>query len=507
MATKTQARTVTLKTTDGNTVEFVDEIKASGGMKDVYFSPNRDYVVAFFRDKPDAALRDRIGVITGNYRDRIFNQTGGDYWKNVFRWPTGMVEHNGLIGVVVPFYESQFFFAHGSRNNDMLGIKGRDKEGKWFASANNRTKYLDPRELGDWSLHLKVCIQISRAVRRMHSAGLAHSDLSYKNVLVDPTSGRACLIDLDGLVVPGKFPPDVVGTPDFIAPECVMTMHLDKNDPKRALPSISTDKHALAVLIYMYLLYRHPLRGDKVHNMDDPQKDEELSMGQKALFIEHPTDHSNRLKLGNVKPSELPWKDVSKIPFSVTGPYLAELFKRSFVDGLHNSSARPTAEEWENALVKTVDLIQPCQNTSCEQKWFVFDNTTRPSCPFCGTPFHGKLPVLNLYSSWRTGSFQPDNHRLMVYSNQSLFQWHSNRKVVPNEKITDAQKKRVGYFVFHNNAWYLVNENMPDLTDLSQADNRIQIPVSGKVELVDGQKLLLSKEDGGRLVVVQMVSS
>ena len=33
-----------------------------------------------------------------------------------------------------------------------------------------------------------------------------------------------------------------------------------------------TDRHALAVLIYMYLLYRHPLRGGKVHDVNDPQK-------------------------------------------------------------------------------------------------------------------------------------------------------------------------------------------------------------------------------------------
>ena len=92
---------------------------------------------------------------------------------------------------------------------------------------------------------------ISRAVRRLHAASLAHSDLSYKNVLVDPTSGRACIIDIDGLVVPGKFPPDVVGTPDFVAPEVIETQHLDKTDPNRKLPSVATDHHALAVLIYM----------------------------------------------------------------------------------------------------------------------------------------------------------------------------------------------------------------------------------------------------------------
>jgi len=497
------ANTVTLTAADGSTVQFIDEIKASGGMKDVYFSPNKDYVVAFFRGSADAATRERLSVITTVYRDRIFNQIGGDYWKNLFCWPTAMVEHNGRLGVVVPFYAPEFFFKHGSRNNDMLAIKGREKEGKWFASPSNRNKFIDQRELGNWMLQIKLCLQIARAVRRMHSAGLAHSDLSYRNVLIDPSTGRACLIDIDGLVVPGKYPPDVVGTPDFIAPECVATAHLKRDDPQRKLPSIATDRHALAVLVYMYLLLRHPLRGDKVHDLNDPQRDEELSMGERALFVEHPTDASNRIKLANVKPAELPWKDTAKMPFGIVGPYLGELFTKAFIDGLHNPSLRPSADDWETALVKTVDLLQPCPNTACEQGWYVFDNKAKPRCPFCGTAFSGPLPVLNLYSSQREGSFRPDNHRLMVYSGQSLFQWHTNRNIVPNEKITEAQKKRVGYFVLHQGTWFLVNEGMPDLMELPA---KTPVPVGGKVALEDGKQLLMSREPGGRLVVVQMAN-
>ncbi len=495
---------ITVTASDGSQVQFIDEVQASGGMKDVYFSPNKDYVVAFFRGPADNAMRERLAVITGTYRERIFSQAGGAYWKKLFCWPTAMLEYEGRLGVVVPFYDREFFFEFGSQNNDMLQIKGREKEGKWFASPSNRSKYLDKRELGNWMHQVKVCLMIARAVRRMHAAGLAHSDLSYKNVLIDPTSGRACLIDIDGLVVPGKFPPDVVGTPDFIAPECVMTAHLDRHDPKRKLPSIDTDRHALATLIYMYLLFRHPLRGDKVHDVDDPQRDEELSMGEHALFIEHPDDASNRIKLSKVKASELPWRDQARIPCQVTGPYLGELFRRAFIDGLHKPLARPSADEWEHALVRTVDLLQPCVNPACEQKWFVFDNKTAPACPFCTTPFRDPLPVLNLYSSRQEGNFRPDNHRLMVYSNQSLFPWHVDRDIIPNEKLDPAQQKRVGYFVFHNREWLLVNEGMPDLTDVG---NKTPIPVGGKVALVDGMQLLMSKQAGGRLVVVQMVNT
>lgn len=507
------AEIVTCQTFDGKTVQYVDEIIGSGAMKDVYFSPDKSYVVCFFNKEKNnfykntadfERQKDRLKAIVGNKWQSIFEGMGGDYWKNIFCWPNAMLEHDGLLGIVAPTYQPYFFFEYGSKNNDFLGIQGKEKEGRWFASASNQNRFLDIREKGNWLNYVKICILIARAVRRMHAAGLAHSDLSYKNILIDPVKGQACVIDVDGLVVPGKYPPDVVGTPDFIAPEVVATSHLSKDDPNRILPSIATDRHALAVLIYMYLLYRHPLRGKKVHDLDDPQRDEMLSMGEKALFIEHPTDKSNTVNFDQLKKSELPWGDPKLIPFTVTGPYLKELFLKSFVNALHDPSQRPSANDWETALVKTVDLMQPCQNKDCSQQWYVFDNSIKPKCPFCGTPFIGKLPILNLYSSKREGSFRPDNHRLMVWTGQSLFLWHVSSLIAPNERLASNHTKRVGYFILHENRWWLVNENMPELYDVT---NKRAIIIGGKVELVDGKQILLSKQDGGRLIVVQMVEN
>lgn len=499
------------QTIDGQPIAYVDEIIGSGAMKDVYFSPDRSYVVCFFnplknrfyQNKADyEQQKDRLKEIVGNKWQSIFNAEGGEYWKKVFCWPYALVEHEGLLGIVAPSYQSQFFFEFGSINDDFLGIKGKEKEGKWFASANNQNRFLDEREKGDWLSYLRICLNIARAVRRMHAAGLAHSDLSYKNILIDPVNGQACVIDVDGLVVPNKYSPDVVGTPDFIAPEVVKTSHLDKHDPHRHLPNIMTDRHALAVLIYMYLLYRHPLRGGKVHDLFDTQNDENLSMGEKAIFIEHPTNAENRVNVSQLRASSLPWGDPAQVPFDVTGPYLKALFLQSFVDGLHDPQKRPTANDWETALIKTVDLLQPCYNPKCGQKWYVFDNTTKPVCPFCKTPFKGKLPVLNLYSSRQAGSFRPDNHRLMVWTGQSIYVWHANNLIAPNERLTPQQLKRVGYFVFHHQQWWLVNENLPDLMDVQLKQT---IPIGGKIELTHHKQILLSKADGGRLAVVQMV--
>ena len=504
------SKTITVKTAEGKTYQFVDDgSPMQGGMKDVYFAPDKSYVVAFFRDKQDFNSKERLNNIVNTFRDRIFNQAGGEYWKDLFCWPYDMLEHNGQVGIVVPVYQKHFFFQQGYNlaAGNFASIKGKEKEGKWFASPQFRSKqfklHLDKSELGDWFKYFLVCIKISRAVRRMHAAGLAHSDLSYKNVLIDPVSGRAAIIDIDGLVVPGKFPPDVIGTPDFIAPEVMATKHLGKTDKNRKLPSIQTDRHALAVMIYMYLLYRHPLRGGKIHDTD-PQKDEELGMGAKSLFIEHPTDKSNRPKLNQVKPSHLPWADVNKIPYEITGPYLKALFDKAFIDGLQNPMARPTADEWEQALIKTVDLMQPCQNSNCEQKWYVFASTTKPSCPFCGTPYKGQLPILNLFYRFKENNWKTENHRLMVYHNQYLYQWHVSRNVFPSEKLTPAQTKPVGYFAFHNNKWQLVNQSLTSLKDVTEGK---EILIGQMVELTDGKKILLSNEEGGRLVIVQLVTN
>lgn len=493
---------IKLTTQDGQQVEYKDEIIGQGGMKDVYFSPDRSYVVAFFRDKLDHQGKERLKSIVSTYREGIFEREGGEYWKDLFCWPTAVVEKDGRLGIVAPTYKSQFFFTHGSVNNDMLGIKGKEKEGKWFASASNRSKFLASQEKGSWLTHLRICLMISRAVRRLHAAGLAHSDLSYKNVLVDPSSGNACVIDIDSLVVPGKYPPDVVGTPDFIAPEVIATQHLEKSDPNRKLPSALTDRYALAVLIYMYLFYRHPLKGGKVHDID-ATKDEELSMGTKALFVEHPTDPGNRVKANQLPKAQLPWGDPAKMPYTIAGPLLADLFRKAFVDGLHEPQNRPTPSEWENALVRTIDMIQPCSN-KCEMNWYVFDNSTKPKCPLCGTAYNGKLPVLNLYSSRHSGSYQPDNHRVMVWDGQSLFPWHVNRKVFPNEHLTPEQKKRVGYFQLHHGDWFLVNEGMPQMHDVAAKKD---VQIGAHVKLTDGSQFLLSREDGGRLVQVQLVNS
>lgn len=475
-----------------------------GGMKDVYFAPDKSYVVAIYRDVQDHNTKERLRKIVTQYQDNFFNRDHGDYYKELYCWPTDMIDAGGKIGLIVPAYNKNFFFQKGYAVGE--GIRGKEKQGLWFASAKFRHPQfplrLDEQELGSWLSYFQINIKIARGVKRLHAAGLAHSDLSYKNVLIDPVSRAATIIDIDGLVVPGLFAPDVIGTADFIAPEVLATKHLDIRDPNRSHANRTTDQHALAVMIYMYLLYRHPLKGGKVNDLD-AEKDDLLSMGEKALFIEHPTDLSNRPRPDQLSRYALPWGDVNKIPYTVTGPYLKQLFDEAFITGLHQPHRRPNADNWEQALLKTTDLLQPCSNPQCGQKWFVFDNSKDPRCPFCDTPVSGTVPVLDFYHQFRPGVWQPENHRLVAYNNQYLFPWHTNRSIVRNEKLTTEQKTPVGYFTFYKGRWVLVNQKLDSLKDLTE--NK-QIPAGSMTELTDGKKFLLSDREGGRVMVVTMAN-
>ena len=78
------AKIVKCQTLAGQAIEYVDEIIGSGAMKDVYFSPDKSYVVALYKARPDSQARERLKSITTTYWDRLFNEPRGDYWKNLF---------------------------------------------------------------------------------------------------------------------------------------------------------------------------------------------------------------------------------------------------------------------------------------------------------------------------------------------------------------------------------------------------------------------------------------
>lgn len=426
-----------------------------GGMKYTYFSPDKSYVVQFYNNPAqiDYNMRSRLEAIIGRYNPTIPESAGGargndaklaGYFASRFCWPTDIII-SPEFGLVSPAYPSNFFFGEDSSN--LLKLKGKDKKSNWFTSSNRR--YLNKRELGDLRSMLQMSILLSRSIRRLHQAGLAHSDLSNNNVLIDPKSGNCVVIDIDSLVVPGIFPPEVAGTRGYIAPEVLATMDYDRNDPRRIYPSSLSDLHALAVLLYEYIFNRHPLMGPKIFSTASAEEDDFLGLGAMALFIENENDRSNR-------PSHL------KEGIKDLGPVLEGLFTRAFVHGLHNPTLRPSAMEWENGLVKTWDLLHQCANPACEKKWFILHDVNRPVCPFCGSKIREKNIVRFKLNSEVRG--YPGHWRKIseidVVNNTPLFKWHFNGGAFPDEK-SDTEMQ--AYVCCHKDNWFVINRRAAGL--------------------------------------------
>jgi serine/threonine protein kinase len=421
-------------------------------MKYTYFAPDRSYVIQFYNNPADADYntRSRIEAIIGRYNPTLSERRGGAigtddalaaYYAKRYCWPSDIVV-SPEFGIVCPAYPKNFFF--DSAASDVLNLFGRDKKSNWFTSSNR--KFLHKSELGDFRTAIACSILLARSVRRLHQAGLAHSDLSNNNVLIDPTSGDSCIIDIDSLVVPGLYPPEVAGTRGYIAPEVVATMELDRRDPRRVYPSAKTDLHALSVLIYEYLFHRHPLIGPKINSGVSAEEDDRNSLGKNALFIEHPTDLSNRPK--TITDS-----------VSTAGEILEKLFMRAFIDGLHSPALRPSALEWERGLVRTFELLLECGNRSCEHRWFIADKSL--TCPFCGHDNSDKSIYFHFYGG---AAANPGEYRkvfsAVITDNSPLFSWHFTPGIIPDEK---TDRSLYAYVIRHGSDWFIVNSRVHSL--------------------------------------------
>ena len=481
--------TATLK--DGRTLSFLPEKIGDGAMKEVYFTHDRQSVVCFYKDDKAAAdpvRLKRLEKILGPNNPTLPKTQGGAapsdadaaFFRGLFCWPTALVV-KPRFGIVAPTYPNHFFFHTGPEF-----IKGKEKNGMRFIGRKNRTllEKFAPEELGDFRLYLALCVRMARAVARLHNAGLAHSDLSPNNCLVDPSRGAAIIIDVDSLVVEGLFPPDVVGTPGYIAPEVLASLHLPVRDPQRRHPNARTDLHALAVLIYQYLLRRHPLDGRRVPNARTAEEQDLLSYGKEAIFAEHPTDASNR-------PQEKTY-----VPCASLGPAINDLMQRAFVKGLHAPNDRPAALEWVRGLRRSWDLLLPCAGRSCPDRWFIAD-LKKPRCPHCGTRPAGPVPILHLRSERRPGQIAVDS-QIAVYHNLSLFKWHAFHDV---SQGPDTDQTPQAYLATQNGQWLLVNQKLASLTSPSGA----VVPPGQAVLLSAGAEFRLSKEPTGRSVLVEMV--
>jgi len=454
-----------------------EKMLGEGAEKEFFLTEDENLVIGFYKDQNGLEDKERIRRLMSVIEK--YNPTldlgNGEVWEKHFCWPKAFVV-KPRIGILSPKFPLQYYFKDG---------KG-EKKGKWF-SSKRLFKKLQKKERGTLLSRLKICRHLTQAIGRMHAAGLAHSDLSSNNVLMDASRGTSLVIDIDSLVVPGIFQPKVLGTRGYMAPEVVKTSQLDLMHPEKKMPSIKTDLHALAVIIYETLLLRHPLEGKKSYSSNF-ETDELLMFGEKALFIENPLDTSN-------------CPDNMDVSFQSLGPHLVSLFQRVFIDGLHEPDLRPTAYEWEDVLTRTLDILYPCKGSNCWQKWFVYKKGSEPKCPFCGRKISEPIPIMHLFQKFSVGQYLPEKHYLTICDKKKLYAWHSRSDVFcPNEISKNI--KWEGSFSLDDQKWTFRNESSEKMVcSVSE-----QIRPGDSVEISNGKVILLSTAPKGRLAIFEVTA-
>jgi tetratricopeptide (TPR) repeat protein len=108
----------------------------------------------------------------------------------------------------------------------------------------------------------RIIRDIASALALVHSRRLIHRDVSPNNVRLT-SDGRAKLIDFGALMTVGK-PREIVGTPGFIAPECLDAVALD----------VRSDLYSLGAVAYWALTKRVPVDARSLKDLADRASDQ-----------------------------------------------------------------------------------------------------------------------------------------------------------------------------------------------------------------------------------------
>ena len=317
----------------------------SGKVSHIYKTSRYGYVAKIYK-KPEEWQKKAIEQIVGKHNIVAKKPA----LRNFFCWPEAIIREPKL-GILMPEAPSNM-----------------GKDNMKFLVMPKAFKRFSPERRGNWKMRVKIAINMAKSMSHMHNAGLCHGDISYSNILVDPRNGDMRWIDLDGLVIPRDpyLRPAVEGTPDYMAPELIRKM---------ATPSINTDRHSLAVLIYQLLLINHPLRRPGQKQRDDmgglkisAEEQTRLELGEYAVYVENPNNKIN-------------WPTNSYIGSEIYGKEFKEKMRITFVDGLKNPNKRTDAFMWWVTLKNIHDDLIQCKNPSCVQKYY--PKTPNKKCPWC----------------------------------------------------------------------------------------------------------------------------
>jgi len=356
----------------------------------------------------------------------------------LFAWPQKLVTH----------------IEHGGRMQGRIGFRMKcvqDMRTLDHYLYQIAFKRLSVEERGWFIGRIACAIRIACAADRLAHMGLCYADFAEKNIMVNPLSGYACLIDCDSLTVPGELEATIKGTPWYCAPE-IVTQQVK-------VPSLETDRHALAILFHLWLLGAHPLI-----ELNGNQADE-FYLGEQARYQAHYIEHQADPISSSLNAENL-------------GPALQQLFEQAFIDGLHKPDLRPRPRSWAEALMKTYDWLIPCASLSCGWGFFIARPHAAFICPNCHTSLQEPMTLPFLYllspnvltsdSVHTEGTEIGSPHYIVGWPERPLHQWHIQYNSTPlpfpgQRHATDTTPYAIFRYDSDGN-WFLENCKMPNLS-------------------------------------------
>lgn len=198
---------------------------------------------------------------------------------------------------------------------------------------------------------------IAKAFGELGKSNLSYCDISGNNILTKTDKGASVkMIDIDNVYIAGKGKSAILGTPRYIAPEVI---NRQKN------PDVLSDNYSLAVILFELLRVGHPYLSDEI--LEATPEDEENAL---AGNVDYVTDDNST----NMLPADVVFTDKLK-----------ELFKRCFVDGKRNRLNRPSANEFEYAMLEASNKLIKCPSCGA---WHYPKKSgkTYEACPWCDSP-------------------------------------------------------------------------------------------------------------------------
>ena len=281
--------------------------------------------------QPTAERASKLEVMLRNPPDTAA-QGGGS-----IAWPAAVLKRNGRIeGFSMPEIADAkrpvILYTPKTRQKDAPGID-------WF------------------SLHV-AALNVARVCKSVHDRGYVIGDLKAENWMIDQRM-TAAVIDTDSFQIKdpanGRLYRCPVGTPDYTPHE------LFGRDFTKLDRTVEHDSFAVGVLIYQFLLSKHPFSGGewKGRGPSPSETSERILKGQWLWGGEF------RSKLLD-------------IPLDALAPELVALMRRCFDEGHKNPRHRPMAAEWVAGLEAALDSLTWC-NTAAMHVY----SGHRKQCTWC----------------------------------------------------------------------------------------------------------------------------